>query len=257
MLLLQWLFHIYNASIHSKHYTSLLGLNTCVGKKNYHHFLHTMFYIGAMLIIHSFIQVALIVDIFLGGVSKDRANEWFNTNSYAVIAGIYIGFVVFDAVALSLILQLLHFHSVLRKEGLTTYKYVVRETQRRREKLNQEEARKTQRQLAMGKANDEGKVWLAARLPYGEKCPCCDPLPPPEEEKKEEETNGQQRQPAPTYAPIDHQESLDSCEEDTADTATNVQGQVNGNGTTDHPPDVENGETNGSHEVTFVAVAAA
>jgi DHHC palmitoyltransferase len=230
-----------------------VGLNTCVGKKNYHHFLNTMFYIAAMLIIHSFVQVALIIDIFLGGASKDRANEWFDANSYAVIVGIYIGFVVFDAIALSLILQLLHFHWLLYKEGLTTYKYIVRETQRKREKLNKEEARKAQRQLAMGKANDEGNVWLATRLRYGEKCPCCDPLPPAEEEKKEEEANGQ-RQPAPTYDPINHQESLDSYEEDTGDTAT---GEVNGNGTTDHPPDVENGETNGGNEIQFIAVAPA
>ena len=228
------------------------GLNTCVGKKNYQYFLYTMFYIAAMLIIHSGVQVGLIADIFLGGDSKVRANDWFDADAYAVVVGIYIAFVVFDAIALSLILQLIHFHWVLHKEGLTTYKYIVRETQRKREKVNKEEARKTQRQLAMGKANDEGKVWLAARLRYGEKCPCCDPLPPTEEEKKEDENHGQ-RQPAPTYNPVNRQPSSGSDDDETDECATNGNGR-----TTNHSPnDGENGETNGNHEVQFVAVAAA
>ncbi|CAB9506985.1 Zinc finger, DHHC-type containing [Seminavis robusta] len=203
-----------------------MWLNTCVGKANYHYFLMTMIFITAMLIVHSSIQVALIIDIFLGGSSQDRADEWFDTNSHKVLVGIYIGFVVFDAVALSLLLQLLHFHWILSKEGLTTYRYIVRETQRKRERTNKEEARKNQRMVAMGKANDEGNTLLALRLRYGESCKCCDPLPPMEEEKKEEERS---------YTPVNQRSS------------NGDHGDTNGNG--EHA----NGEGDG---VTFVNASA-
>jgi hypothetical protein len=170
-----------------------------------------MVYITAMLIVHSVVQVALIIDIFLGGSSKERAEEWFDNGKEGALVGILIGFVVFDAIALSLILQLLHFHMLLRKEGLTTYKYILRETNRKREKANQEEARKNQRMVAMGKANDEGKTFLALRLRYGEMCQCCDPLPPLEEEKKEDEESPQPKSASqpPVYKPVNGQEEAD------------------------------------------------
>lgn len=151
-----------------------------------------MVYITGMLIVHFSIQVALIIDIFLDGSSKERADDWFEADGADVVVGIFVGFGIFDAIALSLILQLLHFHMQLRKEGLTTYKYIVRESQRKREKANKDQTRKNQRIVAMGKANDEGNYMLAMKLRYGEMCPCCDPLPPTEEEKKEEDHQYQQ-----------------------------------------------------------------
>lgn len=193
-----------------------VGLNTCIGKANYQYFLLTMVYITMMLVVHCSVQIALIIDIFLGGSSKDKAEAWFKSGSYEAIVGIYIGFVVFDAIALSLILQLLHFHMLLRKEGLTTYKYIVRETQRKREKTNQEQPRKNQRMVAMGKANDEGKTLLALRLRYGEFCQCCDPLPPLEEEQKDEDDENPQQSTSqsPTYKPVNgHTGSIESGDE--------------------------------------------
>lgn len=205
-----------------------------------------MVYITAMLVVHSSIQIALIIDIFLGGSSKDQANDWFDINSSGVVVGIYIGFVVFDAIALSLILQLLHFHWLLHKEGLTTYKYIVRETQRKREKTNKEEARKNQRMVAMGKANDEGKLWLAIRLRYGEMCSCCDPLPPLEEERKEE---GNQQQP--TYTPV-YRETSESC--DDGDAVNGNDEHVNGNSA--NQTNSENGsDDNNNNNVTFINVS--
>ncbi|CAB9525255.1 Zinc finger, DHHC-type containing [Seminavis robusta] len=186
-----------------------LWLNTCVGSANYHYFVMTMVFITAMLMVHSSVQVALTIDILLGGASKDRANAWFNANADGAIIGIYIGFVAFDALALSLVLQLLYFHWVLHKEGLTTYKYIVREAGRNREKRKKETARKNQRTAAMRKANDEGNRFLAMRLFYGDMCPCCDPLPPLPEEEEEE----------PSYTPVqptnnngDEEEATDGME---------------------------------------------
>ena len=187
------------------------GLNTCVGKSNYHYFLLTMVFITAMLIVHCTVQIALIIDIFLKGASENEADEWFDSGAAMVVAGIMIGFVAFDGIALSLILQLLHFHMLLRREGLTTYKYILRESQRKREQASKDEERKNQRMVAMGKANDEGNTFLALRLRYGEMCKCCDPLPPLEEEKKDDEEEHPQQSSSekPVYKPINGETEAD------------------------------------------------
>ena len=214
-----------------------------------------MVYITAMLIVHATIQVALIIDIFLDGTSKERANEWFGLDSSGVVVGIYIGFVIFDGVALSLILQLLYFHYQLRKEGLTTYKFIVRESQRKREKLNQEQARKTQRTVAMGKAHDEGKGCLMIRLRYGEMCPCCDPLPPLEEKNDEDNhqstTNGGAIGPQPPQVESDDDDDDDGDDNNAAADAENdMPPEVNGT-----TADAESADNTSANSVNFIKVS--
>lgn len=213
-----------------------------------------MIYITAMLIVHATIQIALIIDIFLDGTSKERANEWFGLEASAVVVGIYIGFVIFDGIALSLILQLLFFHYQLRKEGLTTYKFIVRETQRKREKINQEQARKNQRTVAMGKAHDEGKACLMIRLRYGEMCPCCDPLPPLEEKEDNENNNTNQATTnGGAMGPQPPQVESDDDDDDADDVENNERPETNGATTTTNG---ENGDSTAqASSVNFVKVS--
>lgn len=193
-----------------------------------------MVFITAMLIVHCVVQIVLIFDIFLGGTTEQEADDWFDSGAAIAVAAILLGFVAFDAVALSLILQLLHFHMLLRKEGLTTYKYILRETQRKREQATKEEARKNQRMVAMGKANDEGNVCLALRLRYGEMCKPCDPLPPLEEEQKEEDEEHAQQSlsQTPVYKPINgHNTVADDENESSANGSPTGNGDNTVNGT--------------------------
>ena len=210
-----------------------------------------------MLIVHGTIQAALIIDIFLDGTSKERANDWFGLDSSAVVVGIYIGFVIFDGIALSLILQLLFFHYQLRKEGLTTYKFIVRETQRKREKLNKEQARKNQRTVAMGKAHDEGKACLMIRLRYGEMLPCCDPLPPLEEKEDDDNNNNQTATnnggvvgPQPPQVESDNDDDDVADDNDNTDIETNGKAEANGTRTNG-----ENGDSTPASSVNFVKVS--
>lgn len=147
-----------------------------------------MNYITLMLVVHSAVQIGLIVDIFLEGETKDRANDWFDVGASSVLVGILIAFAAFDGIALSLIIQLLYFHIQLRREGLTTYNFIIRESQKKREKTNKEQERKHMRMVAMGKANDEGNFIQAFKLRVGEFVPCCDPLSDNEDGKKGRET---------------------------------------------------------------------
>jgi len=171
-----------------------MWLNTCVGKANYHYFFRTMISIAIMLFVQAVIQLALILDIYLGnGATKQRSEEWFQADATIAVVIVMGIFLFFDLGALSLIGQLLLFHLKLQREGISTYQYIVRDNQRRREQTKKENDLKLRRQMAIAHAKQEGNSLQVMRLEKGgwirESCglACCDPL------QLEEEENGDKR----------------------------------------------------------------
>jgi hypothetical protein len=159
----------------------LSGLNTCIGQANYPSFFRTMIYIFGMELAHFIIQIALIIDIFIEGSTKDRADDWFHAGTNEVVIAVLIIFLVFNSVSIFLIGQLLWFHSGLQRENLTTYKYIVRDHQRKRDKMRLEGEIMQLRHTEMAEARREGKVWAVFRLQKGDECRqagcnSCDPL---------------------------------------------------------------------------------
>lgn len=159
------------------------GLNTCVGKANYSCFFRTMVCITCLLVVHSAAQIALVLDIYLGsGASKQRSEEWFNADATIAVVVVMSTFVVCDLIALALIGQLLAFHIKLRRAGISTYQFIVRDNQRRREQAKREGELKRRRTLAVSKATEEGNGFLVCRLQSSgllrERCGLafCDPL---------------------------------------------------------------------------------
>eukprot|EP00339_Tiarina_fusa_P022718 CAMPEP_0117035728 /NCGR_PEP_ID=MMETSP0472-20121206/25359_1 /TAXON_ID=693140 ORGANISM="Tiarina fusus, Strain LIS" /NCGR_SAMPLE_ID=MMETSP0472 /ASSEMBLY_ACC=CAM_ASM_000603 /LENGTH=352 /DNA_ID=CAMNT_0004745289 /DNA_START=254 /DNA_END=1313 /DNA_ORIENTATION=- len=161
-----------------------MWLNTCVGKANYAYFFRTMVWITVMLSIHGAIQLALVLDIYLGnGGSEMRAEDWFNADATLAVVIVMCVFIFMDLVALSLILQLLLFHVRLQKEGLSTYQFIVRDNKRKREQAQQEiELVAPETDSGYGEGGEEGRTGDYMRLRYGgllrQSCgiTCCDPL---------------------------------------------------------------------------------
>ena len=91
-------------------------------------------------------------------------------------------FIFLDVAALSLIGQLLVFHLKLQKEGISTYEYIVRDNQKRRERTKKLNDLKHRRKREITRAKEEGNRCLVVRLEKGgilrEKfgISCCDPL---------------------------------------------------------------------------------
>lgn len=169
------------------------GLNTCVGKANYHYFFRCMSSIAIMLVIQAVIQIALILDIYLGnGNTKQRAKEWFNADATIAVVIVMGIFVFLNLGALSLIGQLLFFHVKLQRQGLSTYQFIVRDNQRRREQAKLDDELKLRRSMAIAHAKTEGKCCQVFHLQMGgfcrEKCQlaCCDPLSLEDEENAAE-----------------------------------------------------------------------
>jgi hypothetical protein len=157
------------------------GLNTCIGEANYKAFFRTMVYIFCMELAHFMIQIGLIIDIFIGGPTKDRADDWFHAGTFEFVTAMLIFFLVFNSISIFLIGQLLWFHSGLQRENLTTYKYIVRDHQRKRDKMRLEGEIMQLRHTEMARAKQQGNNLAAFRLEKGDQCRqagciSCDPL---------------------------------------------------------------------------------
>ena len=163
-----------------------------------------MICITLLLIVHTAIQLALILDIFLGnGETKQRSEEWFGINSSSgtiVVVTVMGIFLLFDICSLLLIGQLLAFHLKLQRQGLTTYSYIVQDNRKRRQEAEQNQKLKQRRDQAIRKAEEDGDCCLSNRLRTGGYCrqscnmACCDPLP------SEDEENGNSKNPSPSAA---------------------------------------------------------
>ena len=144
-----------------------------------------------MLVVHGSIQLALVLDIYLGnGNTLTRSEEWLQADATLAMVIVMGVFLLFDLVSLSLIGQLLLFHLKLQKQGLTTYQFIVQDSQKKREQNKKDRELQHEREVAMAKAKEEGRTLDAFKLQFGgnlrNTCglTCCDPLGGPEEEKE-------------------------------------------------------------------------
>lgn len=139
--------------------------------------------ITAMLVTHGAIQLALVLDIFLGnGTSESKSEDWFQADATIAVVAVMCVFILFDLVALSLLGQLLLFHLRLRRDGLTTYGFIVQDNQRKREESKKIRELTQKRVAAVAQAREEGRMCALLHLRVGgyvrKVCglTCCDPL---------------------------------------------------------------------------------
>ena len=211
---------VHQLSMHCKFCNKCVGtfdhhchwLNTCVGKANYDFFVRAVGSTLSLVVAHGSILAGLVISFFVqysdaqntdDGIASDkpmldRSNQWFNANAGIFVAIVNLAFVVVDVVCVVLLAQLFLFHMKLRKEGLTTYAYIVRDGQRKRDAAQQKMEFERRRITAIQQAEREGKIirkWMltAAGCPFvGENlCRPCDPLRMESSLKKEETVENQ------------------------------------------------------------------
>lgn len=154
-----------------------------------------MVIIFVMQLCHMAIQIALAVDLKLGGSTNERAVTWFNANAPGALFGVWVGYAALEAASIFLIGQLLWFHMRLQREHLTTYAYIVRESGKKREQILLEREIDAYRTGAIAKANHEGRKVDAGLLHLGRLCraagcTACDPLAFPQQRRKAPDGTG-------------------------------------------------------------------
>eukprot|EP00571_Detonula_confervacea_P002665 CAMPEP_0172324514 /NCGR_PEP_ID=MMETSP1058-20130122/51540_1 /TAXON_ID=83371 /ORGANISM="Detonula confervacea, Strain CCMP 353" /LENGTH=441 /DNA_ID=CAMNT_0013040803 /DNA_START=104 /DNA_END=1429 /DNA_ORIENTATION=- len=202
-------------------------LNTCVGKANYSYFFWAVGSTLSMVIVRGGVLAGLVISFFIqyaqemnvggsGGSTLERSNNWFGADAGLAVALVNAIFLAVDMVCTVLLVQLFSFHIRLRHEDITTYTYIVRDGQRKRETGRNKMELERRRISALQQAEREGKFvkkWRlsAAGCPHvGEViCRPCDPL-----RLEEKEGNHQMQQ---------------SCDEGMNNTENGVH-KANGNG---------------------------
>ncbi len=164
-----------------------MWLNNCVGEYNYGFFYKTVWSVFLFIASH-IIALVIYVSLYFGGheETRTRSASWLGAGAPEIIVGFNIGFLVLTASAGILVMQLLFFHLSLRREGITTYQYIIRDGQRKREKWHLMQKVKQRRGQEVQKAQNEGKCVTACWLSLGAQyCKGCDPIIPMVKEEME------------------------------------------------------------------------
>lgn len=148
-----------------------------------------------LLVVHCAVQLALILDIYLNPseLTLGKSEDWLNADATLVMVIVMGIFCLSDLIALSLMIQLWMFHIKLQKEGLTTYQFIVKDNQRRREEQKKTDARERKRDSEILKALAEKRKGDAQKLKLGGQLrrmcgfECCDPLEQPKQSQPNDE----------------------------------------------------------------------
>mmetsp|Transcript_13124 Transcript_13124/g.19570 ORF Transcript_13124/g.19570 Transcript_13124/m.19570 type:complete len:329 (-) Transcript_13124:60-1046(-) len=159
-------------------------LNNCIGKKNYQLFFDTLVSLSLFLFSQSAVLIGIIVAFFVGwddgqtSSTEQRAIDWFGANQPNVVIGFNLGFWAFDTIAEALILQLLFFHLSLRKKGMTTYQFIVKDNEKKRMESRKQMDTKRRRADHMKREIEEGNIFGRMALTVGgwKGCGCIDPI---------------------------------------------------------------------------------
>uniref|UniRef100_A0A7S4KCH1 Palmitoyltransferase n=1 Tax=Odontella aurita TaxID=265563 RepID=A0A7S4KCH1_9STRA len=169
-----------------------LWLNTCIGSPNYQFFFKTVVATFFFVLVHLGCLVGVVVPYFLqrakdppSGAMYDRMEGWFGAGSSEAVAGVNCFFLLISIISVSLLGQLMFFHMGLRKEGITTYAYIVRDNAKKREKTRQAAEAKSKRIVALRTAHEKGNSRAVCWLRLGE-LPCCVPCDPVRQKMKED-----------------------------------------------------------------------
>eukprot|EP01083_Nonionella_stella_P057619 151182_1 len=180
--------NVYENSMHCKYCDKCVStfdhhcmwLNNCIGDANYGYFYRTVWFTTLFILSHA-VTLVIYLGMYFGGNArtKELSQNWLGANLPELVVGFNIGFLVLTGAAALLVMQLLFFHLGLRREGITTYGFIIRDGQRKRENWQFKQKVQSRRRVEGQRAADEGKCVEACWVRLGAKyCTLCDPIVP-------------------------------------------------------------------------------
>eukprot|EP00559_Dactyliosolen_fragilissimus_P009406 CAMPEP_0184859430 /NCGR_PEP_ID=MMETSP0580-20130426/4433_1 /TAXON_ID=1118495 /ORGANISM="Dactyliosolen fragilissimus" /LENGTH=808 /DNA_ID=CAMNT_0027356059 /DNA_START=716 /DNA_END=3142 /DNA_ORIENTATION=+ len=158
-----------------------MWLNTCVGEANYKSFFRTVQHTFGYIFIHALSTLLVIIFYFTKTANVAQRMDhhpWFGSAVHPTPS------IVFDCIFLLvsisssfLILQLLLFHIVLKKQNLTTYQFIVKANQEERERMRLDQERRNRRKISIAEAKRLHQHRLICLL-HLNAIGCCKPCDP-------------------------------------------------------------------------------
>lgn len=156
-----------------------MWLNTCIGAENYETFFKSVW---ALTLLTSLHLIALIV-YYIGYFTKQwgvrERSDWMKEGAPEIIMGINLGVGVFIFVVVAMVVQLLMFHQALKRDGLTTYQFIMKDSQRKREKVVYTTRVDEKRRAELSRIRvGDGSLIEKSRIQMGawKVCRPCDPV---------------------------------------------------------------------------------
>jgi len=156
-----------------------MWLNTCIGAENYGTFFKSVW---ALTLLTSLHLIALIV-YYIGYFTKQwgvrERSDWMKEGAPELIMGFNLAVGVFIFVVVAMVVQLLMFHQALKRDGLTTYQFIMKDSQRKREKVVYTSRVDEKRKAELSRIRvDDGSLMEKSRIQMGawKVCRPCDPV---------------------------------------------------------------------------------
>jgi len=156
-----------------------MWLNTCIGAENYATFFKCVWCLTLLTTVHLIALIMYIIGYFtkLWGV-RERSG-WLDEGKPEIIMGINLGVAVFIFAVVAMVVQLLMFHQALKRDGLTTYQFIMKDSQRKREKAVYTARVKERRSAELSRMRLGGGGFMemsGVKMGAWKVCKPCDPV---------------------------------------------------------------------------------
>jgi len=156
-----------------------MWLNTCIGAKNYGTFFRSVWSLTLMTGVH----LAALILFYIGYFNKSwgvrERSEFLRDGAPEIVLGFNLGVGAFVFAIVAMVVQLLMFHQGLKREGLTTYQFIMQDSQGKREKATFKSRVKERRNLELSRLRlEQGRSMEKTFIKMGgvKLCRPCDPI---------------------------------------------------------------------------------
>lgn len=148
-----------------------------MGSANYDNFFKTVVWTFCFVSLHMSSLVVHLALYFLENTKvRSLASSWFGgADAGIILVGFNIGFLVLTAFCSFMVMQLLVFHLGLKRERITTYQYIIRDSAKKRERVLLSNKIRQRRVIELEKAGNSVEAFCLKVGALG-CCKSCDPV---------------------------------------------------------------------------------
>jgi len=156
-----------------------MWLNTCIGAENYGTFFKSVWCITLLTSVHLLALILFYIGYFNKSWGVRERSDFLHEGSPEIVLGFNLAVGVFVFAIVAMVVQLLMFHRGLKRDGMTTYQFIMQDSQEKRDKITFNARVRERRNLELSTNRLEGGgFWARTHIQMGRMKVCrpCDPV---------------------------------------------------------------------------------